>query len=108
MYIYHKYAPYIYNLFVLSYVYGYVFWYTSEELGKWFWGALGKRFSAKFQVYAHWFMSIIISQLKYYSIPVYQDRYATAAMSKYLYTSRIKENSKFDKTALSHNMVVTK
>ena len=34
--VYYKYAPYGSKLVVLSYVYECVYWYTSEELGKWF------------------------------------------------------------------------
>ena len=37
MSIYYKYAPYGSNLAVLSYDYDCVYWYTFEELGKWFW-----------------------------------------------------------------------
>ena len=34
MYIYYKYAPYGTKIVVLSYIYDYVSWYTSEDLGK--------------------------------------------------------------------------
>ena len=49
-----------------------------------------------FLVYAHWFISISISQLKYYSISVDQSRYATYSFAKYLYT------------VLPHDMILTK
>ena len=42
MSIYFKYAPYGSNLVVLSYVDDFVYWYISEELGKWFVDTLGK------------------------------------------------------------------
>ena len=69
---------------------------------------LGKRFSVNFLGYAHWFMSIRISQIKDYSISVDQDRYVTAGVSKYIDTDTIKEHSKFHKTTLPHDMVFTK
>ena len=67
---------------VLSYVYDCVYWYTDEDLGKWFVDTLGKRFHLKFLGYAHWFMSVRISQLKDHSIYVYQARYATSIFAK--------------------------
>ena len=66
MYIYYKYVSYGYKLVVLSYVYGCVFCYRYEELGKWFGDTLGKRFHLNFIGYAHWFISIRISKLKEY------------------------------------------
>ena len=48
MFIYYNYAPDGSNLVVLSYVGDYVFWYTSEDPGKWFVDALGKRFHVNF------------------------------------------------------------
>ena len=51
---------------------------------------LGKRFHAKFLGYAHWFMSIMISQLKDRSISVDQASYATYVVAKYLDTTTIK------------------
>ena len=68
MSIYYNYAPYGSKLVVLSYVYEFVYWYTFEELVKWFVDTLGKIFRVNFLGYAHWFMSISISQLKEYSI----------------------------------------
>ena len=60
MYIYYKYASYISKLVVLSYVYNCVYWYTSEELGKWFVDTLGKRLHVNLLGYAHWFITISI------------------------------------------------
>ena len=53
MSIYYKYALGGSNLVVLSYAGDHLFWYTSEELGKWFAGTLLKRFHVNFLGYAH-------------------------------------------------------
>ena len=82
MSIYYKYAPYGSKIVVLSYVDYCVYWYISEALGKWFVHTLGKRFHVNFLVYAHWFMSIIISQMKDHSIFVDQARYDTSIVAK--------------------------
>ena len=58
------------KFFFLSYVDDCVYWYKNEYLGKWFVDNLGKRFHVNFLGYAHWFMSIRISQLKDNSIYV--------------------------------------
>ena len=58
--------------------------------------------------YAHWFVSIIIYQLKDNSISVNQARYATSIVKKYLYTATVKVSNKFYKTTLSADMVFTK
>ena len=78
MSIYYKYAPDGTNIFVLSYVDDCVYWYTSEAVGKWFVDTLGNIFHVKFLEYAHWFMSIIISQMKDHSVSVDQAIYATS------------------------------
>ena len=78
MSIYYKYAPDGTNVSVLSYVYDCVYWYTYEDLGKWFVDDLGKRFHVNLLGYSHWFMLIIISQMKDHSISVDQDRYVTS------------------------------
>ena len=70
------------TIVVLSYVYDCVYWYTSVALGNWFVDNLGKIFHVKFLVCAHWFMSIIISQMKDHSISVDQARYATSIVAK--------------------------
>ena len=41
MSIYYNYAPYGYKIVVLSYVDDCVYWYTNEDLGKWFVDNLG-------------------------------------------------------------------
>ena len=82
MSIYYKYAPDVSKIVVLYYDDDFVFWYTNEDLGKWFVVTLGKRFHVNFLGYAHSFMSIRISQLKGNSISVDQDRYATSIVEK--------------------------
>ena len=61
--VYYKYAPEGTKTVVLSYVYDCIYWYTSEAILKWFVDNLGNRFHVNFLVYAHLFMSIIISQV---------------------------------------------
>ena len=56
MYIYHNYVPDGLKSFVLSNVDDYVYWYTYEELEKWFLDTLGNIFNVNFLGYAHWFM----------------------------------------------------
>ena len=58
--------------------------------------------------YAHWFISIIISQMKDHSISVYQDIYATSIVAKYLNTDTVKTITKFYKTTLPSDMIFTK
>ena len=108
MSIYYKYAPDGSEIVVLSYVDDYVYWYTSETLGKWFVDTLGKIFHVNFLGYAHWFMSIRISQMKNHSISVDQDRYSTSIVAKYLDTSTVKESTKFYNTTLPSDMIFTK
>ena len=95
MFIYYKYAPYGSRIVVLSYVEDCVYWYTNEDIGKWFVDTLGKRFHVKFLGYAHWFMSIRISQFKDHSIYVDQARYANSIVEKYLDTATVKVSTKF-------------
>ena len=106
--IYYKYATNWYKIVVLFYVYGFVYWYTYEEIVKCFVDTPGKRFHMNFLGLENGFMSIRISQLKYYSILVYQAKYSTAVVWKYLDTASIKENTKFHKTTLPHDMVLPK
>ena len=108
MSIYYKYAPDGSKIFVLSYVDDCVYWYTNEDIGKLFVDALGKIFHVSFLGFAHWFMSIRISQLKYHSISVDQARYATSIVAKYLYTATVKVSNKFYKTTLPADIIFTK
>ena len=95
MSIYYKYAPDGTNIVILSYVDDCVYWYTSEALGKWFLDDLGKRFLVNFLRYAHWFMSIRISEMKDNSICVDQAIYATSIVVKYFDTDTVKASEKF-------------
>ena len=70
--IYYKYAPYGFGLVLLYCVDDWLYWYTYEELGKWFVDTLGKIFHVNFLGYAHWFMSIRTSQLKEHPSSVYK------------------------------------
>ena len=67
----------------------------NEYLGKCFVDNFGKRFNVNFLGYAHWFMSIRISQLRYHSISVDQARYATSIVAKYFDTAKVKVSIKF-------------
>ena len=58
--------------------------------------------------YAHWFMSIRISQLKDHYISVDQAKYATSIVEKYLDTATVKVRKKFHKTTLPDDMIFTK
>ena len=69
---------------------------------------MGNRCHVNLLGYAHWFMSIRISQLKDHSIYVYQARYATYIVAKYLDTSIVKLSNKFYKTTLPADMIFTK
>ena len=88
--IYYKYAPDGSNIVVLSYVDDCVYWYTHEDIGKWFVDTLGKRFHVNFLGFLHWFMSMRISHLKDHSISVDQARYTTSIVAKYLDTATVK------------------
>ena len=69
---------------------------------------LGKRFNVNFLGYAHWFMSIRISQMKGHSISVDQARYATSVVAKYLDTATVKASTNFYKTNLLSDMIFNK
>ena len=69
---------------------------------------MGKRFHVNFLGYAHWFMSIIIYQLKDHPISVDQARYDTSIVAKYLDTATVKVSTKFYKTTFPADMISTK
>ena len=96
------------KLLFLSYVNYCVYWYKNEDTGKWFVDTLGNRFHVNFLGYAHWFMTIRISQLKDHSISVDQARYATSIVTKYLNNATVKVSKKFYKTKLPADMLFTK
>ena len=108
MSIYYKYAPYGTEIVVFYYVDECVYWYTSENIGKWLVDNLGKRFYVNFLGYAHWFMSIRISQMRDHSISVDQAKYATSIVAKYLDTSTVKTSTNFYKTTFPSDTIFTK
>ena len=55
--IYYNYAPDGTSIFVLYYDDDFVYWYTSEDLGKWFVETLGNKSHANFLGYTHLFIS---------------------------------------------------
>ena len=108
MSIHYKYAPDGSEIVFLPYFDDCVYWYTSEALGKWFVDTLEKIYHVNFFGYAHWFMSIIISQMKDHSISVDQAIYATSIVIKYLDTATFKASTEFNKTTLPSDMIFTK
>ena len=105
MSIYYKHAPYGTKIVVTYYVYDFVYWYTYETLGKLCVETLGKIFHVNFLGYTHWFMSIIISQMKVHSISVDQARCATSVVAKYLYIATVKEITNFYNTTLPYYII---
>ena len=81
---------------------------TSKALGKWFVDTLEKILHVNFLVFAHWFMSIGISQMKYHYISVYQARYATSIVDNYLDTSTVKISLKKYKNTFPSDMIFAK
>ena len=71
-------------------------------------GALGNIFHVNLLIYAHWFMSIRISQMKDCSISVDQARYATSIVEKFLDTITVKTSTKFYKTNFPSDMIFAK
>ena len=69
---------------------------------------LGKIFHVKFLGYAHWFMSIIISQMMDHSIFVDKARYPTSIVAKYLDNDTVKTTKNFYKTNLPSDTIFTK
>ena len=108
MYIYYKYATYEAKIVVLSYVDECVYWYTSEDLGTCFVENLGKIFHVKLLWYAHWFMSIIIYQMKDHSILLDHTRCDTSIVDKYLDTSTVKTSKRFYNNNFPSDMIFTK
>ena len=106
--IYYKCAPDGTHIVVLSYVDDFVHWYTSEALGKWSVDTLGNILHVNFLGYSHWFISIRISHMGYHSISVYQARYVTSIVSKYLDNVIFNKSTKFYQTTLPSDMIFTK
>ena len=93
----YKYEAYGTKIIVLSYFDDCVHWYTSKALGKWFEDTFGEILFVNFLGYAHWFVSIRISQMKDHSIFVYMTRYDTSIVAEYLDTATFKASRKFYK-----------
>ena len=108
MSIYYKYALDGSKMVVLSYIDDCVYWYKSEAIGKWFVDTLRQKLFVSFLLYAHWFMSIRISQTKYHSIYVDQAICATSIFEKYLDTDTVKASVKFYNTTFPSDMIFTK
>ena len=108
MSIYYKYVPDGTKFVVLSYVDDCIYWYNSEALVKLLVGALGTIFHFNFLLYAHWFISIQISQMKDHYISVYKSRYATSSVAEYLDTATVTTSTNDYKTTLPYDMVFTK
>ena len=70
-------------------------------------GNLGKRFHVNLLVFAHWFMPIRISQMKYHSISEDQAIYANYIVSKYLDTATFKTIKRFYKNTFPSDMIFT-
>ena len=96
------------NCCSIYYVDDCLYWYTSEALGKWFVVTLGNMLHVNLMGYAHWFMSIIISQMNDHSISVDQARYATSIVAKYLDTVTVNTSKKCYNTTLPSDMIFTK
>ena len=69
---------------------------------------LRKRLHVNFLGYAHWFLSIRISQIKDHSISVDQARYATSIVAKYLDTATVQVSTTFYNTTFPDDMIFTK
>ena len=69
---------------------------------------LGKRFHVSLLVYAHWFMSIRIYQIRDNSISVDQAIYVTSIVAQYLDTATVQAGTKFYNTTLPADMIFTK
>ena len=69
---------------------------------------LGRIFHVNFLGYAYLFIPIRISQMKYHSISLYQARYATSIVEKYLDTATVEASTRLYKTNFPYNIIFTK
>ena len=76
-------------------------------LEKLFVGTIGKILHVNSLVFAHSFMSIGISQLKFHSISVDQARYAISVVAKYLNNATVKKSKFFYNTTVPSDMIFT-
>ena len=93
---------------MLSYVDYCTYWYKSGVIVKWFVDTPGKILYVKFLGFSHWFIPIRFSQMKEHSISLYQSRYATYIVAKYMDTSTVKKSKRIYKTTLPSDMIFTK
>ena len=96
------------KMVVVYYVDECVYLYTSESLGKCYVENIGNRSNVNFLGYSHWFMSNIISHMRYHSISVDQASYATSIVAKYLDTDTVNTSKKFYNNSFSSDMIFTK
>ena len=83
-------------MFILVYIY--------EELVKWFVNTPENILHVNFLGYAHWFMSISVSQIEDRYISVNEARYATSIVEKYIDTATIKKSTIFHETTLAFHL----
>ena len=105
---YSKYAPNGANIYVIYYVDYCVYWYIYEALVKCFVGTIGNILHVNFLECSHWFVSIRISHMKYHPVSVYQDRYASYIVDKYLDTAIVKTSTRFLNTTFPSGVILTK
>ena len=91
-----------------SYVYDFVYWYTSEALVKWFVYTLGNIFPVNFLVFSNCFISIRIYQMKDHSISEDQAKYSTFVVDKHLDTDKVKTSTNFYKNTFPYDMIFIK
>ena len=108
MYIYYKYASDGTIIVLLTRVDYCTYWYKSGAIVKWFVDTLGKILHVKFLVFSHLFVSINISQMNDHSISLYQYRYATYIVAKYMDTSAVNKSKRFYKTTFPSDKIFTK
>ena len=69
---------------------------------------LGKRFGVNFLVYAHWFVSTGIYQMRDHSVYVDQAIYATYIVAKYLVNATVKTSKINYNTTFPSDMIFNK
>ena len=69
---------------------------------------LGKIYHINFLEYAHWFMSIRVSNMKDHFISIDQARHATSIVAKYLDTATVKASKKFYNTTFPYDKIFKK
>ena len=85
-----------------------IYYYTSENLGRWFVDALGKRFNVTFLGHAHWLIIIRITQNVDVSVSADQSRYFLAIVNKYLSHAMVRAIDKHHNRFLPCDMIFKK